>query len=119
VVNHCTAPAVTLRSRMSRGIATAMKVSLRITTKVATRSRLMTSRLRPEVSAAAGAATLSGDKSPALAELSVKYGSLGADLDSHWFCLAMKLSDSRPSQNRWQSLTAPRLQLQSRASAAA
>src|ERR1700733_13345896 len=60
VVNHCTAPAVTLRSRMSRGMATAMSVSFRITTNVATRSRLMTSRLRPAASGTTGPATLSG-----------------------------------------------------------
>lgn len=51
VVNHCTAPAVTLRSRISRGMATAMSVSLRMTTKAATRRGLMTSRLRTAVSA--------------------------------------------------------------------
>src|ERR1700689_3042560 len=72
VVNHCTAPAVTLRSRMSRGMATAMNVSLRITTKVATNRRLMTSRLRPVLSATVGARTLSGDTVVALAELLVK-----------------------------------------------
>ncbi len=43
VVSHWTAPADTCRSSISRGIATAMRVSLRMTTKVATRSRLMTS----------------------------------------------------------------------------
>src|SRR5450755_4588661 len=73
VVNHCTAPAVTLRSRMSRGIATAMSVSLRITTKVATRSRLMTSRLRPTVSATAGARTWSGDRLGTPSEFLFKY----------------------------------------------
>src|SRR3984893_8679651 len=73
VVNHCTAPAVTLRSRMSRGIATAMSVSLRITTNVATRRRLMTSLLRPTVSATTVVPTLSADRLVTLSELLVKY----------------------------------------------
>src|ERR1700720_3617002 len=73
VVNHCTAPAVTLRSRMSRGMATAMSVSLRITTKVATRRRLMTSRLRPTVSTTTGPTTLSGDRLVVLSEFLIKY----------------------------------------------
>ena len=72
VVSHCTASALTLRSCMSRGMATAMSVSLRITTKVATRSRLMTRRLRPALSAATGA-IFSADGLPALAELRFKY----------------------------------------------
>ena len=75
VVNHCTAPAVTLRSRISLGMATAISVSLRITTKAATRRRLMTSRLRPAVSATAGAMALSADRSLALAEFSLKFRS--------------------------------------------
>ncbi len=58
VVSHCTAPAVTCRSCMSRGMATAMSVSLRMTTKVATSSRLMTSRLRPALSVTAGVTVL-------------------------------------------------------------
>src|ERR1700674_1420811 len=73
VVNHWTAPAVTLRSRISRGMATAMSVSLRITTKVATRRRLMTSRLRPAVSATTGATTSSGDRLVVLTELLANY----------------------------------------------
>ena len=59
VVNHWTAPAVTLRSCMSRGIATAMRVSLRMTTKVATSRRLMTSLLRPTVLPSCAEAELS------------------------------------------------------------
>ena len=72
VVSHCTAPAVTLRSRMSRGMATAMSVSLSMTTKVATSRRLMTSRLRPAVSAGTGATTWSADRLVALSESLVK-----------------------------------------------
>src|SRR5579859_4867639 len=77
VVNDCTAPDVTLKSRMSLGMATAMSVSLRMTTKVATRRRLMTSRLRPVVSAAIGPAMLS--KLAALAEWSVTYTCTAVD----------------------------------------
>jgi hypothetical protein len=50
-------------------MATAMNVSLRITTKVATSRRLMTSRLRPAVSAATGATTMLVDGLLAFAEL--------------------------------------------------
>src|ERR1700748_2939796 len=66
VVNHCTALAETLRSCMRRGIATAMSVSLSITTKVATSKRLMTSRLRPALSAITGAEAVSADSATAL-----------------------------------------------------
>jgi hypothetical protein len=53
VVTHCAAAAVTPRLSMSGGIATLMIVSFRITTKAETSSKLMTSRLRRAVSAAA------------------------------------------------------------------
>ena len=73
VVNHWTAPAVTFRSCMSRGMATAIRVSLRMTTKVATSRRLMTSRLRPAVSTTSEEAVLFEERSVSRSELLFKF----------------------------------------------
>ena len=72
MVNHCTALAVTLRSRMSRGMATAMSVSLQNNHERGNQKEIDDEVIAPRVVSGHGW-IFSADGLPALAELRFKY----------------------------------------------